>query len=467
MYNESSHGLSHASLRRSGSISRGFTLMELLVVITIMVILTAAMIPVMSVASDARRLREGARLVSTMLASAQSRAISSGRSVGVLFQPMKNNPYACMEMYMVESPQPYSGDASGYRAAIDSSRGTVTLNDGTITGGKFGRPTFSGVFMADKNDSSNPPNQTLIRPGDLIQFNYRGQMYVLNFGDNTPYAMSNDRNTSDSPNWQCILTITPTDPSASLPPSTPAGSTGVPFTIFRQPVKTFDPPAQLSDGVAVDWFFSGVNLAAPQPPPGATEKTYPNNVIPSPAWNESYPTPGYQAPMFGACGTIAPSAGIPPAPGPAGMSNICGAVVVTFAPSGSLDQVYYSCYYRSSSNPNTSYSYQSRPLSGVYFLVGKIEKIQPGGPTQGDATNLPNYQDPDARWVTVTRQSGLPTTAEVARLQPNFTNNPAGSPPSFTTGGQYPSSIPEWAGVINAVMNSRRFASGNQSSGGI
>ena len=43
--------------------------MELLVVITIMVILTAAMIPVMSVASDARRLREAARTVSTMLAS--------------------------------------------------------------------------------------------------------------------------------------------------------------------------------------------------------------------------------------------------------------------------------------------------------------------------------------------------------------------------------------------------------------
>jgi type II secretory pathway pseudopilin PulG len=420
--------------------------MELLVVITIMVILTAAMIPVMSVASDARRLREGARLVSTMLASAQSRAVSSGRSVGVLFQPMKNNPYACMEMYMVESPQPYSGDTNSYRAAISGS--TVTINDGTIVSGKLGRPTFSGVPMADQKDPSNAPNQTLIRPGDLIQFNYRGQMFVLNFGDNHPYAVSNDPNTLDNPNWQCVLTLTPTDPSASLPPATPTGSTGVPFTIFRQPVKTFDPPAQLSDGVAVDWFFSGVNLAAPQPlpggPTGAAPTNYPNGV--------GWPSPAYQPPMFGACGTIAFSGGTPSAPGHAAMANTCGGVIVSFSPSGSLDQVYFSCCYPDTPTPTAYYSYQSRPLSGVYFLVGKIEKIPSAGPTFNDSNVVLNYRDPDCRWVTATRQSGLVTTSETA---PVAAPTVSGTP------------IPDWAKVLNAVMASRRYASGNQSSGGI
>jgi prepilin-type N-terminal cleavage/methylation domain-containing protein len=466
MHKSSSIKSSHPNhIRRSAPISRGFTLMELLVVITIVGMLTAAMIPVMSAASDARRLREGARLVSTMLASAQSRAISSGRAVGVLFQPMKNNPYACMEMYLVESPPPYSGDDFNYRAAINGNQ--VTINDGTITGGVLGIPTFSGVRMADNQDPPNTPNQTLIRPGDLIQFNYRGQKYVLNFGESTPYALSHDTNTSHKPNWQCIMTLTPTDPSASLPTSTPTGSTGMPFTIFRQPVKTVDPPAQLSDGVAVDWYFSGVDLAPPQPPAGATNKTYPNNVVPSKNWNSSYPPPGYASPIFGACGTLVPSPKTPAAPGPAGTANTCGPVIVTYSPAGTLEQIYYSCYFVSTANPavdmNNAYFYQTRPLSGAYFLVGKIEKIQPTGPVQNDLKNLPNYQDSDARWVAVTRQSGLPTTAEVAKLQAPFTSNPSG----YITAGQYPTTIKEWASVINAVMNSRRYASGNQSSGGI
>jgi prepilin-type N-terminal cleavage/methylation domain-containing protein len=451
---------------RRQSVRSGFTLMELLVVITIVGMLTAAMIPVMSAASDARRLREGARLVSTMLASAQSRAISSGRAVGVLFQPMKNNPYACMEMYLVESPPPYSGDDFKYRAAILGNK--VIINNGTVNNqGVYGTPTFSGVQMAV--DPSKPGNQTLIRPGDLIQFNYRGQKYVLNFGESSPYALSHDTDTNHNPP-ECIMTLTPTDPSASFPPLTQTGSAGMPFTIFRQPVKTVDPPAQLGEGAAVDWYFSGVDLAPPQPPASATNNTYPNNVVPSKNWNSSYPPPGYAPSMFGACGTITPSSSTPAAPGPAGTANTCGPVVVTYSPAGTLEQIYYSCYLATTGNPsvdrNNAYFYQTRPISGAYFLVGKIEKIPQTGPVQNDLKNLPNYQDSDARWVSVTRQSGLPTTAEVAPLQPAAVV-PPGSTVKFPPGGPVPQSISEWAGVINAVMNSRRYASGNQSANGI
>jgi hypothetical protein len=256
--------------------------------------------------------------------------------------------------------------------------------------------------------------------------------------------------------------VTPLYPNAVFPQKAVA----VPFQIFRQPVKTVDPPVQLSDGAAIDWYFSGVDLAPPQTPAivaAATGDTYPSNPLAS------------MRAMFGALGTINTKS--PTVPGPAGVPipDTCGPVIVTFNSAGTLDQLYYSCTYKfyTIGTPPTPYvvnnpfNYQTAPLSGAYFLVGKIEKIlSAAGPVQNDPSHLPNYQDPECRWVSVTRQSGLVTTTDVAPLQPAFVNSPAGVPPAYTTSGQYPQNPAEWAGVINAVMNSRRYASGNQVSGG-
>ncbi len=360
--------------------------MELLVVIVIVVILSSAMIPIMSAASDSRRLREGARSVAAMLASAQSRAISSGRSVGVLFQRMKNNPAASMELYLVEVPPPYSGDDAGYTATIGQNGTTATI----MGANGSGTPTFGGL----------PVNQqVLIRPGDLIRFNYRGQLYVVNYGDTTnPYLRSNTFN------------ITPTDPTASYPPATPAGSAGVPFQIYRQPLKTVDPPVQLSDGAAVDLYFSGIDLAPANSNSATTSSVF---------------------------GTL-------------GLSSSSSPVIITFSSAGTLEQVYYSA----GAYPAASGNAQVRPIAGVYLLVGKVERI----PNPLVSPNLtftppnpaPNYQDSDCRWVSVTRQSGLATAAEVALV-------PGSSAPGATLSAQ---------DIIN-IMQSRRYASGNQSSGGI
>jgi type II secretory pathway pseudopilin PulG len=430
--------------------------MELMVVIVIIVILASSMIPIMSSASDARRCREGARLVSTMLSSAQTRAISSGRSAGVLFQPMKNNPYACMEMYLVEVPPPYSGDDFGYTGIVNVTMlppgsnppwtATVTIKS---TGG--GVPTFGGIQMS-RNQANN---QRMIRPGDIIKFNYRGQTYLLNSGDSNPYVLAADSMGT------ATMTLTPTDLTGPPPPATPRGATiGMPFQISRQPIKTSDPPAQLADGAAVDWYFSGVDLVStPGPSGGSPALNYPKSRI-----------------ILGALGTVSAGAGPPPALGPAAMSTSCGPLIITFASTGSVEQVYYSCSYPSRVDGvtprDTPVFYQFRPLTAAYVLVGKIEKISqlPTGPIQNDPANLPNYQDGDARWVSITRQSGLVTTTEIAKLQPKYANYPtSGTPTAYVLQGSatYPTSIPDWTSVLNAVMNSRRYASGNQNSGGI
>ncbi len=445
---------------RPGHSRSAFTLMELMVVIVIIVILTSSMIPIMSSASDARRCREGARLVSTMLSSAQTRAISTGRSAGVLFQPMKNNPYACMEMFLVEVPPPYTGDTYGYFAQITvtgtgaTATAMVKINDGSASG----TPFYAGMPMTTDPTTT----QKLLRPGDLIQFNYPRDSvpayYRLNPGDSNPYITSSNSSNKSNSLPKDTMTLAAVGQSPWPPPTTMGA--GVPFRIVRQPIKTSDPPAQLSDGAAIDWYFSGIDIAQPQ---GFGTKPAPT----------AYPA---TATVFGAIGTVAPSTN-PPAPGPAGMANTCGPVIVTFSAIGTLDSVYYSCYYATSTSNlatagstdmNQPYFYQARPpLSGAYILVGKIDRIQQlqQGPIQNDPSNPPNYQDPNARWVSVTRQSGLVTTTEIAALQPSAVV-PPGTWAKFPPGAS-PQSVGEWAGILNAVMNSRRYASGNQSSGGI
>lgn len=354
--------------------------MELLVVIVIVVILSSAMIPIMSAASDSRRLREGARLVNTQLASAQSRATSSGRACGVLFQRMKNNANASVELYLVEVPPPYSGDDAGYTAVIQNTNGTSAT--ATIANGQA-QPTFGGLLINQ---------QVMIRPGDLIRFNYRGQLYLVNYNDTTnPYLRST------------TFQITPTDPSASYPPSTPQGSAGVPFQIFRQPIKTVDPPVQLTDGAAVDLTVSGIDLV----PPNSTTTT--------------------TASVLGTLGITADS---PP-------------LVVMFSPTGTLEQVYY--------NANGANA-QMRPIAGVYLMVGKSNQIPVVGVPRDytlAGSPPPNYMDSDCRWVAITRQSGLVVTTEVAQVA-------GAKPPNGTITST----------DIQNIMRSRRFASGNQASSG-
>ena len=65
---------------------RGITLLELLIVITILVMITATSIPLLLTGVEGRRMREAARLVSSYITLAKSHAIETGRPCGVMLQ---------------------------------------------------------------------------------------------------------------------------------------------------------------------------------------------------------------------------------------------------------------------------------------------------------------------------------------------------------------------------------------------
>lgn len=207
--------------------------MEMLIVILIIVIMSSVMIPVMSSASDVRRAREGARVLSTMLASAQTQAQVSGRPAAVWIQRLRSssggsiNAGAAMDIFLAEVPPPYLGDSLGATATV-----------ATYGGSSSTTVTFSGSGISQ---SAN------VQVGDLIRFNYRGEFYKLGAVGGTQSSGISGSTASITPLDQTLIGT-----AQAYPQPAP-----VPFQIYRRPIKSLASAVQLSDGVAVDLTNSG------------------------------------------------------------------------------------------------------------------------------------------------------------------------------------------------------------------
>ena len=88
----------------------GLTLVELLVVVMIMAIMLAVAVPIVRPPVEARAVREAARMVNTALASARTRAIQTGRPVGVMFEPLVAGGKTCAVLHYVQVSAPWSGN---------------------------------------------------------------------------------------------------------------------------------------------------------------------------------------------------------------------------------------------------------------------------------------------------------------------------------------------------------------------
>jgi prepilin-type N-terminal cleavage/methylation domain-containing protein len=220
------------SAKPGQSPARGVTLIELLIVMTIMLMITAAAIPVILPATQNRRMREAARLTNSFISGARSRAIETGRPVGVMFERFNGLAYS-MNLSYVEVPPPYAGDTVNSR---------ITVGATGITG-----------FVA-------PPDvlwQNVVRVGDLVQLDYKGPLYkIATVGTLALGEAITSANVPTTTNWALQL---PNGGPFVLPLN--YGSVGVPYQIFRQPVRSSAAPMQLPEGVVVDLVSSGVGIS--------------------------------------------------------------------------------------------------------------------------------------------------------------------------------------------------------------
>lgn len=362
------------------STRRGVTLIELLIVMLILMMVTAAAIPLMAPAVQNRRMREAARLISSYFSSARSRAIETGRPVGVMIERFNGQNFA-LNLSQVEVPQPYSGDSSTSRAII---------TNGGIT-------NVPGSFPATDSGWTN-----LLRYGDQVKLDYKGALYTLASQGSLLDPRAGEVLTAPSAMNRWFL-ITPAGaPATNLPAS--YGTAGVPFQIFRQPVRSSAAPLQLPEGVAIDLLVSNL---------GTSANTLSN---------------------------------IDTSVTPAKYGDVLFNPVITFRPSGSVDYVTSPIPGPAPPPPTPPPMIgqgQRHPIGPIFLLLGRRELMNDVSKSQHDenlfdpsTTNPPNLHLQNF-WIAIGPQTGQVTVAE----------NAANTGPSD-------------------IANARRFALESQSIGG-
>jgi len=219
---------------RHNPMRQGVTLVELLVVISILLVLTAVAVPMMQPSLEGRRTREAARAIHVYFTSARIRAMETGRPVGVMFDRLPEQAEACRVLRQAEVPPPYAGDFANSRIHIESANvGTMSATVSFPTGDAVGG---------------------MIQPGDLLRLNYQGHFWRIESINGGTWKFSSE--------------------TAAFPPGFDSSvSIDLPFQIFRQPVPSAAAPLQLPAGAVIDLVASGTDSLPNLPPAGAADRT--------------------------------------------------------------------------------------------------------------------------------------------------------------------------------------------------
>jgi len=225
VHGQDARGTQQACKPYAGALSRGVTLIEMLVVVAILMLLLGVALPSMQGSMDQRRNREAARAVNVYFSSARSVAMQTGRPCGVAIHRMDNERGCSMLLEQVEVPPPYAGESIDTRAQLMCSniQGGVATVQAVLSGG--------GI------------NPDLVHEGDRVRFNYQGPLYTISGqpGANSMTLVTDIRNGQMLP-WPTVADV----------PSEP-----VPFEIYRRPTKSFADPLELPAGAVIDLEASG------------------------------------------------------------------------------------------------------------------------------------------------------------------------------------------------------------------
>ena len=167
-------------------------------------LLAAATIPRLKPEMDRSRVREAARSIQLYLSSARNLAISTGRTCGVMIEPLAAENGCSMSLTQVETPLPYGGDFIGALATV-TRRGAPT----------HGLPPARLPLLADG---------VPLHPGDLIQIGYQGYRLILKTNSVIPAGTNSLRQPRRQPRRESGLAL-PTPISG-------------PYKIWRWPTKS-------------------------------------------------------------------------------------------------------------------------------------------------------------------------------------------------------------------------------------
>jgi type II secretory pathway pseudopilin PulG len=350
------------------------SLIEILVVVTILLFAAAVFVPRLKPLMDHSKIREAARVVQLYLSTARNQAMSSGRSTGVMIEPLASELGCSMTLTQIETPPPYGGDSS--------SSAVLTLS-GTYGGVAFPYTVATatgGSYSIAPIRFDNWPSVPLYQ-GDQIQIGYQGFWYgvapaqstglpgVTNnislniFDTNTAMALPNVTiNTPNGQVQQCLFVYL--DVSHGENPMIQNSGITAPYKIRRWPTKSAAKALQLPSPTVIDLTASGYDPAPNSP-------QLPTWMIPR--------------------GTTYPP-------------------TIMFAPDGTVDRTYVQ---QPSPTGNNQYVYQAAvPVTPIYLLVGLRVKVNDNLPNPKDA----NLNDYNSLWVSIDPATGLILVSDPANV---------------------------------------------------
>ncbi len=393
----------------------GVTLVELLVVVTILMMLAAFAIPSIRPMTEGRRVREAVRAVDVLLTRAKTRALEIQRPVGVLFERIRQvdltgatvyQDDACNILRIVEIPPAYAGEFSNSRMRLVSQ----------VTNGNL----LVLRFQILVNDFVNG----LIREGDQIQFNYQGPYFTITWDssasnppdfevdsatksfiffkpDNTTYAA--DLQPVPPDQWVDTHQLTVTIPTAIATTAPPGWSIGVPFQIRRQPQPSPIAPLRLPKNTVIDLGDSGYY---PVDKEYSLPVVTPRKLYPFLIYEQASGENKQFADAFARIGDE----------GNPALDN--QGPVILFDPNGAIQYVYHWEQAQDAGEPPTYGPH--RITQPVFLMIGKWERTghQPiSGPgVRVDSLaddKLHNWQDASNVWISINPQNGLVAAAEV------------------------------------------------------
>ncbi len=203
----------------------GFTLIELVVVVSVLAIVGVMVIPSLRTLNEDRKVRDTARVVGAVFAAARERATVDGQAgVEILSLPNASGTYNLPNMglvlYQLRSIPPYGGDTYGAACRYDSSTPPSAANRLVIN-------NFTGSDLV----------QAGVRINDSIELNNSG--VKLPIVDLSPTSME-------------VEYLAPN-------PLIPA-NVALPYKIYRQPVRIESSAIRLPNRLFLNLAFSGYSV---------------------------------------------------------------------------------------------------------------------------------------------------------------------------------------------------------------
>ena len=226
----------------------GFTLMEMMIVIAIMLLLVIATLPRIKQGLEDSKLRESSRQLNSYIALAKARAASTGRPCGLWLVTEKiGDPLATpgvfqtTELYLAEIPPAYSGDILESKVVVSN-----------LAANQLASPLNGPAWLLNFFPAANSLT-TLVQPGEtfLIRFDHKGPVFNGRRGDPSLPNPLNDPTRFFIVNGP---TVPPTGNGLYNAMSNPYA--GYSYEIVRN-AQRIGAPLNLPRGTSIDLSYSG------------------------------------------------------------------------------------------------------------------------------------------------------------------------------------------------------------------